>query len=174
VIDIYKPALAVVYGDGMRTFTFKVKLRDDRRIWRKIEALGGQTLDNLHWAIQEAYGFDSDHLYSYFMSGRPWDLSGYEYYHPDAAPQSDLEERMREMMARIRGRFPEPRLPATEVKLESLNLKPRQRFLYLYDYGDEWLFEVEFVREDAPEDAAYPRVLASRGESPPQYEFYDE
>ena len=158
----------------MRAFTFKVKLRDDRRIWRKIEALGGQTLHDLHHVILEAYGFDSDHLYSYFMSGKPWDLSGYEYYHPDAAPQSDLEERMREMTARIRGRYPEPRLPATEVKLESLNLKPGQRFLYLYDYGDEWLFEVEFVGEDALEDAAYPGVLASRGESPPQYEFYDE
>ena len=158
----------------MRTFIFKVKLREDRRIWRMIEALEGQTLDDLHWAIQEAYGFDGDHLYSYFMSGKSWDLSAYEYYHPEAAPRDEVEVRMREMASKIRGRFPEPRLPATEVKLESLSLKPRQRFLYLFDYGDEWLFEVEFVGEGVSQEADYPRVVGSRGESPQQYEFYDE
>ena len=31
VIDSHKPTSAVVHGDGMRAFTFKVKLRDDRR-----------------------------------------------------------------------------------------------------------------------------------------------
>jgi hypothetical protein len=60
VIDIHKPASAVVHGDGMRTFIFKVKLREDRRIWRMIEALEGQTLHDLHKVIQEAYGFDDD------------------------------------------------------------------------------------------------------------------
>jgi hypothetical protein len=113
----------------MRTLIFKVKLRHDRRIWRMIEVLGSQTLDDLHWAIQGAYGFDGDHLYSFFMSGKPWDLSSYEYHHPEAEPQSDLEARMWEMMARIKSRYPEPRLPATEVKLESLGFKPRQMFL---------------------------------------------
>lgn len=118
----------------MKSFIFKVKLWDDRRIWRLIEVLGSQTLDDLHWAIQEAYGFDGDHLYSFFMSGKAWDLSAYEYYHPDAAPQSDVEVRMREMSARIRGRYPEPRLPASEVSVESLGLLVKQRFLYLFDY----------------------------------------
>jgi hypothetical protein len=46
----------------MKTFIFKVKLKSDKRVWRKIEILGSQTLDDLHMAIQEAYGFDADHL----------------------------------------------------------------------------------------------------------------
>jgi hypothetical protein len=107
------------------------------------------------------------------MSGREWDLSGYEYHHPDATPRDEVGDRMREMAAKIRGRFPEPRLPATEVELRSLNLKLRQRFFYLFDYGDEWLFEVEFFGEGVSEEAVYPRVVSSRGESPQQYEFYD-
>jgi hypothetical protein len=48
----------------MKTFIFKVKLKHDKRVWRKVEALGTQTLDDLHGVIQEAYGFDDDHLYS--------------------------------------------------------------------------------------------------------------
>jgi hypothetical protein len=156
----------------MKTFIFKVKLKHDRRIWRKVEALGSQTLDDLHLAIQEAYGFDGDHLYSYFMSGKAWDLSDYEYHHPDAAPQTPIEERMRTMMAKIRGRYPEPRLPATDVSIQSLNFKPKQKFLYLFDYGDEWQFEVEFVIEGASEEVRYPRIIDLRGESPQQYADY--
>ena len=152
----------------MRAFIFKVKLGEDRRIWRMIEALEGQTLDDLHWAIQEAYGFDGDHLYSYFMSGKAWDTSGYEYYHPDATTREE-EKAMREI-AKTRGRFPKPRRPATKVKLESLVLKPKQRFLYLFDYGDEWLFEVEFIGEGVSVKAHYPRVVGSRGDSPQQYD----
>lgn len=174
-VDNHKPVSTGFHGVGMRTFIFKVKLRHDRRIWRKIEVLGGQTLHDLHGAIQEAYGFDDDHLYSYFMSGRAWDLSDHEYFHPDAAPRDEVEARMREMEAKIRGRYPEPRLSATEVELESLNLKQRQRFLYLFDYGDEWLFEVEYVGEGVSEDVLYPRLVGVRGESPRQYsDFSDE
>jgi hypothetical protein len=157
----------------MKTFIFKVKLKHDKRVWRKVEALGSQTLDDLHRVIQEAYGFDDEHLYSYFMSGKAWDLSNYEYHHPDAAPQTPIEERMRSMMAKIRGTYPEPRLPATKMSIQSLNLEPRQRFLYLFDYGDEWQFEVEYIGEGASEEVRYPRVIDLRGESPRQYADYD-
>jgi len=81
---------------------------------------------------------------------------------------------MREMLARIRGRYPEPRLSAAEVMVQSLGLERKQRFLYLFDYGDEWLFEAEFVGEGVSEEVVYPRIVSSRGDSPQQYEFSDE
>ena len=173
-IDNHKPASVAFHDVGMRAFIFKVKLKHDRRIWRMIEVLGGQTLHDLHGAIQEAYGFDDDHLYSYFMSGKAWDLSDYEYFHPDAAPQNEVEVRMRVMAAKIRGRYPEPRLPATEVMVQSLSLKQKQRFLYLFDYGDGWQFEVEYVGEGVSEDVVYPRIVGSRGESPRQYSDFSD
>jgi hypothetical protein len=158
----------------MKTYIFKVKLKYDKRIWRKIEILGSQTLNYLHMAIQEAYGFDADHLYSYFMSGKAWDSSDFEYYHPLAAPQTPIDKRMRTMMAKIRGTYPEKRLAATKVRIESLNLEPKQKFLYLFDYGDEWGFEVEFLKEGTSEQAHYPRIIDSRGEAPKQYPDYKE
>ena len=123
--------------------------------------------------IQEAYGFDDDHLYSYFMSGKAWDLSGYEYYHPYAEPQNEVEVGMRVMAAKIRG-TPEPRRRATEVELQSLSLRQKQRFLYLFDYGDEWMFEVEYVGEGVSEEVFYPRIVGSRGESPQQYSDFSD
>jgi hypothetical protein len=44
------------------------------------------------------------------------------------------------------------------------------RMLFLFDYGDEWRFQVEVtgLREAAP-DAFYPRVIATAGKAPQQY-----
>jgi hypothetical protein len=158
----------------MKTFIFKVKLKHDKRVWRKIEILGSQTLDDLHKAIQEAYGFDDDHLYSYFMSGKAWDHSDFEYYHPDAAPRTPIDKKMRTLMSMIRGSYPEPRLPATKMRVQSLNLKPKRKFLYLFDYGDQWQFEVEFIKEGTSEKTHYPRIIDLRRESPQQYTDWDE
>lgn len=135
--------------------------------------LGRQTLNDLHMVIQEAFGFDADHLYSFFMSGKAWDTSDFEYYHPEAdggPPEAD----MRAVLSLIRGSKPQPRLPATKAGIESLNLKPKQKFLYLFDYGDEWQFEVEFLKEGSSVKTRYRRIIDSRGEAPQQYEDYDE
>jgi hypothetical protein len=94
-------------------------------------------------AIQEAFNFDADHLYSFFIIGKAWDHSDFEYYHHDADPQTPLAKKMRTMLSMMQGSHPEQRLPATKVRMESLNLKPKQKFLYLFDYGDGWRFEVE-------------------------------
>lgn len=72
------------------------------------------------------------------------------------------------MLSMIRGSHPEPRLPATKVKIESLNFKPKQKFLYLFDYGDRWEFEAKYINE-GPEKTIYPRIIDSRGEAPEQY-----
>lgn len=157
----------------MKTYIFKVKLKYDKRIWRRIEVLGSQTLDDLHMAIQEVFDFDADHLYSFFMSGKAWNISDFEYYHPEA-DGGPPEANMRTLFSLIGGSKPEPRLPATTVRIESLNLKPKQKFLYLFDYGDEWQFEVEFLKERSSEKALYPRIIDSRGEAPQQYQNCDE
>lgn len=108
------------------------------------------------------------------MSGKAWDDSDFEYHHPDANPQTPLEKKMRTMLSMIRGSYPELRLPATRVRIDSVNLKPKQKFLYLFDYGDEWHFEVEFLKEESSETAFYPRIIDSRGEAPQQYPDYEE
>ena len=55
--------------------------------------------------------------------------------------------------------------------IEELALKPRQEFMYLFDYGDEWRFKVRVhaVNEDADPEAEYPRLVESMGEAPLQY-----
>ena len=130
------------------TYTFKVTYLYQPEIWRTIEIAGDQTLHRLHRQILKAVGFDSSHLYSFFMSNRAWDgTSEYSSAHTD-------------------GRS------AGGVRIADLNLRMKQRFLYLYDYGDEHRFEVQLIdiNPEAPRDDSYPRVLESHGEAPDQYQ----
>jgi hypothetical protein len=127
--------------------TFKVTYLDAPKIWRTIEVSADQTLDDLHHAILEAVDFDPDHLYSFYISNRAWDQSS-EYAHPHAQGPS-----------------------AARVKIGDLNLRMKQRFLYLFDYGDEHRFEVQLI-DVAPEaagDGEYPRIVEVHGKNPEQY-----
>src|SRR5215218_5649407 len=62
------------------TYTFRVRIlggvyapTDGRQIWRELELTGEHTLGDLGEAIPLAFGFDDLHLWSFFLSGKPWD-----------------------------------------------------------------------------------------------------
>lgn len=48
----------------------KVSFRRRKDVWRKIELKTNNTLVDLNDAIQDAIGWDNDHLYSFFMNGK--------------------------------------------------------------------------------------------------------
>jgi len=115
-------------------------------VWQLIEIAENQTLDDLHYAILDAMRFDADHLYSFFMSGRAWDETT-EYASPYGEGPS-----------------------AAGVKIGDLGLRMKQKFLYLYDYGDEHRFEVQLVgiNPEAPK-GRYPKIVEKHGRPPRQY-----
>lgn len=136
---------------ALQTYTFQVTYlwgTDDVR--RKIEIAENQTLDDLHEAIQSAVDFDRDHMYSFFMSGRAWDKAT-QYASPHGEGRS-----------------------AAQVRIGDLRLRMKQRFLYLFDYGDEHHFEVQLVdiNPDAPKNR-YPRLVEKHGKNPSQYGDWD-
>lgn len=130
--------------DWPQTFTVKVTYRGDPDAWFVIELRADQTLDHLHAAILDAVDFDSDHLYSFYLSGRAWDEDT-EY-----APQ--------------KARY------SSRTHLSELRLRLKQRWLYLFDYGDQHEFDVQLIaaNPDQPR-GAYPRLIEQHGQMPPQY-----
>ncbi len=50
------------------------------------------------------------------------------------------------------------------------------KLYYLFDYGDNWLFQIKKSRKRVVEDVKvkYPRVVKSMGVSPEQYPEYEE
>jgi len=134
-------------------YAFKVRLTWSKSAYRVIELRSDQTLDDLHFAIQSAFRWDADHLYSFFMNGQVWDRNyGFACpYEEDNPPWTD------------------------EAIIGELGLTPKHRFLYFFDYGDSHEFEVQVV-DIRPEAGRgkYPRVVESHGEAPQQYRSWDE
>ena len=130
-------------------YLFRVSLSS--RLWRKIELSSNHTLLDLHNAIQHAFQFDDDHLYSFFMDGTPWSDEKFTSPSDNEGPH------------------------VNQVKIGDLGLVTGQTFLYLFDYGDEWLFQVklESVRQDQPLPKN-PRIVETKGESPEQYPDWEE
>jgi hypothetical protein len=134
---------------GARTlYRFQVKLDQDKTVWRRIELRGDQTLHHLHSAIQRAFDWDDDHLYAFFLSGRPWDEdTSFE------SPEGDGRD-------------------ASRYRLEHIPLRQGQRFLYIFDFGDEWRHNIklEAILPDGVQPRTqYPRITDRHGESVPQY-----
>jgi hypothetical protein len=140
------------------TCTFRIRILggfyappDALETWREVELRADQTLANLGEAIPPAFGFDDDHLWSFFLSGKPWDRAS--EYARMAGP--DLTTG-----ARLRG----------ADRLRVRDAPAGREFLFLFDYGDEWHLGVRLARTGEVEPGArYPRIVATKGEAPPQY-----
>lgn len=135
---------------GKRTlYRFQVKLQWMPEVWRRIEMTGDQTLHDLHNTIQNAFNWDDDHPYAFFLSGKPWDNA--------TAYESPFIGEGRSAAAH---------------RLEHLPLKQGKQFLYIFDFGDDLRHEIklEAVLPDKLQPGAnYPRVSEVHGAAPPQY-----
>lgn len=133
----------IVFRDGV--YVFKVSLHYEPGIWRKVALAARHTLEDLHLAIQEAFRFDDDHLYSFYL--HPRNERRDVYHHPEFEPPY-----------------------ADEAVIGDLGLIPGRKFRYLFDFGDSWMFDIvlEEIREGekAPEE---PKVLEQHGKAPEQY-----
>ncbi|MCK4506478.1 MAG: hypothetical protein KAW14_12755 [Candidatus Aegiribacteria sp.] len=146
-----------------RIHVIKVALMYDKTVYSKIAIRGDQTLKDLHDAIFEAFNREEEHLYSFFFPDKPTKskrtiIKSTEYTITGMADEF----------------FDEERNDASEATIQSLNLRMKQKFYYLFDWGDEWWHEVTFegVKDIRIEDL--PAVIVARGESPPQYPDSDE
>lgn len=137
------PRMIRKFTDG--SFTFKVSF--SQGVWRKVVLDSHQTMDDLHGIIQTAFHFNDDHLYSFFMDGIKWSNDCI------ASPHDSSDN---------------PN--AAEVKIGDIGLEPGQKFLYLFDYGDEWSFvvEVEDIKLNSRESFS-PYVKEEKGKAPAQY-----
>ena len=138
--------------DDFTSYTFRVNHRASPTTWRDIELAEDQTLEDLHLAIQQAFGWYDDHLYSFFMNGNAWD-KGSEIGSP----------------------WSESILHTHQVQIDQLDLQEGQTFLYLFDYGDSHEFDVTVKQLDPhAKKGDYPRLVDQQGKAPPQYpENYD-
>ena len=141
---------------GTRTHILRARLRP--RVHRDIEIDSGDSLYGLAAAIVKAFGFDMDHAFGFYSK-----LTGHYYDSPVKY----------ELFADLEGDTDAGSVEKTTVA-EAFPAVGH-KMLFLYDYGDMWMFQARVVRfGEKSSDATYPRVIAAVGEAPPQYPSLDE
>lgn len=133
-------------------YSLRISYRYSKNYWFELEIGDDQMLEELHLAIQRELRWDNDHLYSFFMGPKPY-VQRVEI----GSPYSDSARH------------------TTEVTLGDLKLKEKQKFLYLFDYGDDHLFDIRVEKINSPtKGVKYPKVQARHGKRPVQYEDFED
>lgn len=121
--------------------------------WQGVLEIDEQSsLDALHLAIQDAVGFENDHLYEFFIARTPNSRDRMVVdYENDAIHDLALEDI-----------FP---------------LGNGRKLFYMFDYGDSWLFSVSRGRKKAwvpVSGVRYPRLTGETGAKPEQYPDFED
>jgi hypothetical protein len=126
-----------------RVYQLKVTLRDIRPpIWRRIQVISDITLFDLHGILQTVMGWTNSHLHEFDVFGDP-------YGDP----------------AVMEGEVPDER----KVTLGKLITGEKEKFHYLYDFGDSWEHEI-LVEKILPLESGttYPICLKGKRACPPE------
>jgi hypothetical protein len=117
-------------------------------IWRRIEALAGTTLKDLHNVIQAAMGWQNAHLFLFHVGRQTVGGPG---------------------LTNLKGRDGERGVAAGRVCLDDLAARNIKRFQYVYDMGDSWEHDLR-IEKVLPADPAvtYPRFIEGAGRCPPE------
>ncbi len=132
---------------------FKVSL--GARCWRRIRCGGETDLAALASTILTAFDFDEDHLYRFSYQNRYGQRI--EIDHAELEGETD-------------------NAVADAVRIGELSLTEGQRIELLFDFGDDWRFEIVAERPKPGPLPPAPLILESHGEAPAQYdaEEWDE
>ncbi|MBI2862549.1 MAG: plasmid pRiA4b ORF-3 family protein [Chloroflexi bacterium] len=126
-------------------YQLTVTLKDSKPpIWRRIQVQSELSLYKLHRVLQVVMGWTDSHLHQFIIGGR--------YY---GAPDPEFED-----MEVVNER---------RVKLSQVVAYEKERFVYEYDFGDNWLHQIT-VDKILPPAAGkgYSVCLAGKRSAPPE------
>ena len=142
---------------SVKARSYVISVSVDKGCYRHIRIDADSVLGQFSEAILEAFEFDDDHLHVFFMDNRAWSRDPYACYWSD--PDDEMDDNVN---------------PSTyEITLRELNLEEGTKFMYLFDFGDEWRFSCR-VLQVLDEQTKKPQVVRSVGAAPEQYPSWDE
>lgn len=147
---------------GDRYHLFKVTLSNSKgsvrgNPYRVLGMNPENTLYQLAEQIIRSFDFDFDHPFGFYNDIKSWTRAtkGYELF-------ADMGEG---------GRFP----GVKKADISNVFTTPGEKWLFFFDYGDEWHFVVEYQGEQSHQGTEkLPVVLKIVGDSPIQYSEEDE
>jgi len=138
---------------GMPALIFDAHLLNVKGVRARLAVRADQHLTALHDAIQEAFGWYDDHLYSFWLDGTFWGDEASEITSPIT---------------------PDHGVHTADLPIAELDLAVGAKLAYVFDFGDEWRVRLTLRASEESDDGTYPRVLRRHGEAPPQYPAEDD
>ena len=130
-----------------QVYRFRVALKFQKKLWRRIEIKGSQTLDDFDGIIRDAFRHGFDHL-SMFFRGRVW-------------RSEDLGE-----INPFDGGVKNTR------RIDRLGLREGDKMEYVYDFGDDVQHIVTLEKiMPAVEGIEYPRIFS---QNKPKYKYCEK
>lgn len=140
-------------------YRFRVILDAHEDVFRDIEILQEDTMEDLHNSIVQAFGFDGAEMASFYISDDDW-KQGEEIHQFDMSGSEDSIMLM------------------NETSLDSILSEKQTKLIYVYDFLKMWTFFVELAQiGEIEEGRDYPNLMYVHGqipESAPEKEFTGE
>jgi hypothetical protein len=142
------------------TFIFRAALLGSASIYRDIELDPAKSLYVLAEAIVSSFNFDFDHAFGFYSGLTPAKIH-------KTFPKYELFADMGDADPRVLG--------VKKTRISQAFPEVGHTMLFLFDYGDDWLFRVTLrAIGKKSAKARYPRIVATRGEAPAQYPDNDD
>ncbi|MDK9705558.1 MAG: UPF0149 family protein [Desulforhopalus sp.] len=128
-------------------FQLKISLQGLKPpVWRRVQVPGNTTLARLHKVIQLCMGWTDSHMHEFLIDGNRYCMPDPDDFSDDDAGENEAK-----------------------FTLESLQDKILAGFLYVYDFGDDWLHTITVEKVLAPDAGKdYPLLLAGKRACPPE------
>ena len=131
----------------MQIAQLKITLKDlNPPVWRRVQVSSAMSLENLHWVVQLAMGWDNSHMH-HFKVGKIY----YGTSYPDDFDGTTETKDER------------------KITVGEVLSKPKAKIGYEYDFGDSWEHEVLLEKFLPPEQGVkYPLCLDGKNACPPE------
>lgn len=138
-----RPLQPVTREQKKLVYRFRATLKYKPNIWREVEVLGGQTLNELNVILVEAFEHDFDHIAGF------WKL----------VPRKGSRKRLREVDLGTVDPFGEG--DGADVQIAAIGLKEGDQLRYVFDFGDwiEHTLTLTAIHAADPQ-VVYPRQAA--------------
>ena len=130
-------------------YRFRVILDNDtdEDVFRDLEIRETDTLEDLHNAITQSFGFDGTEMASFYVSDEQWN-QGEEISLFDLSEDASVK-----LM--------------NETEIKSIVYEMQPKLIYVYDFFNLWTFYVELAEiVDEIDGFTYPNLLFTKGQIP--------
>lgn len=129
-------------------YKFRAILDAEEDVFRDIAIQDDDTLEDLHNAIVNAFGFDGMEMASFYTCDEQWNQD-------EEIPLFDG------------GDIPGEQMTMADYQLSQLLDKESTKIIYVYDFLNMWTFLIELAAIEEPQiGESYPATLFAHGEMP--------